>query len=202
MSLKIGITGGIGSGKSTICKIFQVLGVPIFDADQETKKLMQSNARLKSSIQHAFGTETYDENGVLDRAYLASIVFKNEKKLAQLNAIVHPIAIQAAIDWAENQDAAYTLKEAALLFESGSYKYNDFNVLVVAPAEIRIQRVMERDHAAREQVIDRINKQWSDEQKKQLADFVIDNSGQVPVLPQVLSLHKQFLELATTVGKK
>lgn len=194
MGLKVGITGGIGSGKTTICRIFKVLGVPVFDADQETKLLMQSDPALVSAIKNSFGSEAYDEQGVLDRAYLAGLVFNNEERLRELNKLVHPVAIQAAIDWANKQEAPYTLKEAALLFESGSYKHNDVNILVTAPEEERIRRVMLRDQVSRQQVLDRISKQMSEEEKLPLADYVIDNSGQVAVIPQVLALHELFLK--------
>ncbi|HLW50480.1 MAG TPA: dephospho-CoA kinase, partial [Sphingobacteriaceae bacterium] len=141
MGLKVGITGGIGSGKTTICQTFKVLGVPVFDADQETKILMQTNPELIEGIKRLFGEQAYNEQGVLDRSYLANLVFKDESMLQKLNSLVHPVAIQAAVDWAESQDATYTLKEAALLFESGSYKHNDVNILVTAPEEVQIHRV-------------------------------------------------------------
>jgi len=195
MGLKVGITGGIGSGKTTICQAFKVLGVPVFDADHETKILMQTDPVLVEGIKKLFGEQVYNEQGVLDRAYLASLVFKDESLLQKLNNLVHPVAIQAALDWAESHDAAYTLKEAALLFESGSYKHNDINILVTAPEEVRIHRVMQRDKVSREQVMDRISKQMPEEKKLQLADFVIDNSGQVAVIPQVLALHERFMGL-------
>jgi|SRR5690554_3989996 len=195
MGLKVGITGGIGSGKTTICQTFKVLGVPVFDADQETKILMQTNPELIEGIKRLFGEQAYNEQGVLDRSYLANLVFKDESMLQKLNSLVHPVAIQAAVDWAESQDATYTLKEAALLFESGSYKHNDVNILVTAPEEVRIHRVMQRDKVSREQVLDRISKQMPEEKKLELADFVIDNSGQVAVIPQVLALHERFMGL-------
>lgn len=194
MGLKVGITGGIGSGKTTVCRIFKVLGVPVFDADQETKNLMQNDPNLVSAIKKSFGEQAYDENGVLNRAFLAGQVFKDEAKLKILNELVHPVAIQAAVDWAESQEAPYTLKEAALLFESGSYKLNDVNILVTAPEEERIRRVMQRDQVPRQQVLDRISKQMPEDQKKEMADYVIDNSGEVPLIPQVLALHELFLK--------
>lgn len=194
MGLKVGITGGIGSGKTTVCRIFKVLGVPVFDADQETKNLMQNDPNLVSAIKNSFGEQAYDENGVLNRAFLAGQVFKDEAKLKILNELVHPVAIQAAVDWAESQEAPYTLKEAALLFESGSYKLNDVNILVTAPEEERIRRVMQRDQVPRQQVLDRISKQMPEDQKKEMADYVIDNSGEVPLIPQVLALHELFLK--------
>lgn len=195
MSFKVGITGGIGSGKTTVCRIFSVLGIPVFDADRETRTLMQTDRGLVAAIKNSFGEQAYDEHGMLDRAYLADLVFRDEAKLNELNSLVHPVAIQAAIDWAESQTAPYTLKEAALLFESGSYRLNDVNILVTAPEEERIRRVMLRDQVSRQQVLDRISKQMPEAQKMELADYVIDNSGQVAVIPQVLALHELFLKL-------
>lgn len=195
MGLKVGITGGIGSGKTTVCQIFKALGVPVFDADQETKILMQTHPELVEGIKRLFGEQAYNEQGILDRAFLAGLVFKDGSMLQKLNSLVHPMAIQAAMDWAESQDTAYTLKEAALLFESGSYKHNDINILVTASEEVRIHRVMQRDKVSREQVLDRISKQMPEEKKLELADFVIDNSGQVAVIPQVLALHERFMGL-------
>ncbi|PUV25898.1 MULTISPECIES: dephospho-CoA kinase [Sphingobacterium] len=193
MGLKIGITGGIGSGKTFICKLFEALGIPVYNADEEAKRLMNSDARIKEKLIEQFGEATYKE-GRLDRAFLADMVFSDKEKLELLNSIVHPIVIQEAKDWAERQTTRYSLKEAALLFESGSYKDLDYTILVTAPMDIRIQRVIERDGATEQQVRERINKQLSDEEKLQLADFVIVNDGITPLLPQVWTLHQKFLK--------
>lgn len=193
MGLKIGITGGIGSGKTFICKLFEALGIPVYNADEEAKRLMNSDARIKEKLIEQFGEATYKE-GRLDRAFLADMVFSDKEKLELLNSIVHPIVIQEAKDWAERQTTRYSLKEAALLFESGSYKDLDYTILVTAPMDIRIQRVIERDGATEQQVRERINKQLSDEEKLQLADFVIINDGITPLLPQVWTLHQKFLK--------
>lgn len=194
MGLNIGITGGIGSGKSYVAKVFKALGVPFYDADKEAKELMNTNPAIKSALILEFGKEVYDIDGHLDRAYLASKVFRDKEKLNKLNAIVHPIVIQHGEDWALSQTFPYSLKEAALLFESGSYEKLDYTILVTAPTDIRIARVMQRDAITREEVLDRINKQLSDEEKQKLADFTIVNDGLTPLLPQILPLHKQFLE--------
>jgi len=194
MGLTIGITGGIGSGKSYIARIFKALGVPFYDADKEAKKLMNTNPVIKNALILEFGKEVYDIAGHLNRAYLASQVFRDKEKLAKLNAIVHPMVIQHGEDWALSQTFPYSLKEAALLFESGSYEKLDYTILVTAPTDIRIARVMQRDAITREEVLDRINKQLSDEEKQKLADFTIVNDGLTPLLPQILPLHKQFLE--------
>lgn len=193
MGLKIGITGGIGSGKTFICKLFEALGIPVYNADEEAKRLMNTDVRIKEKLIAQFGEATY-KDGLLDRAFLADMVFSDKDKLELLNSIVHPIVIQEAKDWAERQTTRYSLKEAALLFESGSYKELDYTILVTAPMDIRIQRVIERDGATEQQVRERINKQLSDEEKLQLADFVIVNDGITPLLPQVWTLHQKFLK--------
>ncbi|MCS4223955.1 dephospho-CoA kinase [Sphingobacterium sp. BIGb0165] len=193
MGLKIGITGGIGSGKTFICRLFEALGIPVYNADEEAKRLMNTDIRIKEKLIAQFGEATY-KDGLLDRAFLANMVFSDKDKLELLNSIVHPIVIQEAKDWAERQTTRYSLKEAALLFESGSYKELDYTILVTAPMDIRIQRVIERDGATEQQVQERINKQLSDEEKRQLADFVIVNDGITPLLPQVWTLHQKFLK--------
>lgn len=193
MGLKVGITGGIGSGKSYVARIFKALGVPFYDADTEAKKLMNTDGQIRSALIKQFGGAVYLEDGQLNRAYLSSVVFTDEKRLQVLNAIVHPVVIQHGTDWAEAQSYPYSLKEAALLFESGSYKSLDYTILVTAPLETRIKRVVKRDAVSREQVLDRINKQMPDEKKSEIADFVIANDENVPLLPQVLALHQQFL---------
>jgi dephospho-CoA kinase len=192
--LTIGITGGIGSGKSVVSKIFESLGVPVFDADFVTKKIMNEDAALKEQIQNAFGKEAY-ENGVLNRKYLANIVFNNEHQLATLNALVHPASIQAAIDWARKQTTPYVIKEAALLFEAGSSLGLDFIIGVQAPQALRIQRVIHRDGITREEVLARMDKQIDEQIKMKLCDFVIINDEQQLVLPQVIQLHQHFLQL-------
>jgi len=193
MGLKIGITGGIGSGKTFLAKLFEALGVPVYNADEEAKRLMNSDTRIKKQLIELFGEATY-KDGKLDRTFLAAIVFSDKEKLELLNGIVHPIVIQEAKDWAERQTSRYSLKEAALLFESGSYKELDYTILVTAPMDVRIQRVIKRDGVTEQQVRERISKQLSDEEKLQLADFVIVNDGITPLLPQVWTLHQKFLK--------
>ncbi|KGE15729.1 dephospho-CoA kinase [Sphingobacterium deserti] len=199
MGLKVGITGGIGSGKSYVAHIFQALGVPFYNADKEAKELMNTSATIRQELIDAFGDAVYDKNNLLDRPYLSSRVFKDSDQLARLNAIVHPVVIEHGKQWAERQTFAYSLKEAALLFESDSYKSLDFTVLVTAPEHVRIARVMARDNATEEQVKDRINKQMSDKDKMELTDFVIVNDGDQPLLPQVLKLHTFLIEASLTV---
>lgn len=194
MGLKIGITGGIGSGKSFVAKIFKALGVPFYDADKEAKALMNSHLEMKSALLQEFGPDVYDGVGQLNRGYLASKVFRDKSRLAKLNAIVHPIVIQHGEDWAFSQTFPYSLKEAALLFESESYKKLDYTILVIAPLEVRISRVIQRDNTTRQDVLDRIGKQLPDEEKQAMADFTIVNDGITPLLPQLLPLHERFLE--------
>ncbi len=190
--VKIGVTGGIGSGKSVVCRIFTVLGVPVFDADTEAKRLMTGDTVLVDAIRAEFGDGAYHPDGTLNRAYMAAQVFNDEERLKKLNALVHPVVIQAGEEWAMRQKAPYTIKEAALLFESGSFKLNHYTILVSAPVRLRIERVMKRDGITSEQVTARMERQWSEEEKRQLADFIIVNDGVQALIPQVLELDKRF----------
>lgn len=195
--LKIGITGGIGSGKTIISRIFNVLGIPVFNADTAAKKLMKDHPELVKAITGAFGEEAYQQDGTLNRSFLSGRVFNDETELKKLNGLVHPVVIQAAEDWSAAQQAPYTLKEAALLFESGSYKNNDYNILVTAPVELRIRRVMQRDGLTRQQVTARMERQLDDAEKSAMADYIIINDGSSAVIPQVLQLHAFFMETST-----
>ncbi|MCA5005849.1 dephospho-CoA kinase [Sphingobacterium bovistauri] len=192
-SIKVGITGGIGSGKSFVSKIFKTMNIPFYDADKEAKSLMVRSEAIVNGLKNAFGLEVYFEDGSLNRKWLSAQVFNNPTKLELLNSIVHPVVIQDAVDWGNAQTSVYSLKEAALLFESGSYKTLDYTILVVAPEELRIDRVMKRDAATREEVINRINKQMSDEEKRKFANFIIINDGITPLIPQIYTIHKQLI---------
>lgn len=194
MTIKVGITGGIGSGKSFVSSIFKTMGVPFYDADREAKFLMNHDPDLRKGLIDSFGLEVYQADGVLDRKWLAKQVFENSAKLNLLNSIVHPIVIRHGEQWAERQSAVYSLKEAALLIESGSYKSLDCLILVRAPEPLRIERVIQRDKVSRADVIDRINKQMSEEEKQKFADFTILNDGVTPLLPQILHIHQQILD--------
>ena len=191
--LKIGLTGGIGSGKSTVAKIFEMLGVPVYYADDAAKKLMQENEELKQLLQSAFGDETYVE-GKLDTAYLSAQVFNNEARLKELNRIVHPIVIDYGRQWMQRQTTPYAVKEAALFFESGSQAGLDYMVGVYAPQPLRIHRTMQRQRISRQQVLERMDKQLNENIKMKLCDFVITNDEQQLVLPQVLQLHEQLTQ--------
>lgn len=175
MSKIIGLTGGIGSGKTTIANYFDSLGIPVFIADDEAKRLMQSSAILEA-IKTSFGDAIF-ENGQLNRQQLAAIVFSDPEKLSQLNNIIHPAVKKQFTIWlSQYQTAPFVIYEAAILFESGSYQNCDIIITITAPFEDRIARVMQRDSSSREQVVQRINAQWTDEQRISKSDFVIDNT--------------------------
>lgn len=194
--LKVGITGGIGSGKTTVCKIFETLGIPIYYADDRAKWLMVNSPALQTGIINLFGKESYDEVGQLNRAYIGGIAFKHPKKLQKLNALVHPAVFVDGENWQQEQmilQAPYTLKEAALLYESGSHKFLDKMIVVTAPEALRIERVMKRDGLDKTAVQDRIARQMPEEEKVAQADYIINNDGQQLLIPQVLDIHQQLL---------
>lgn len=192
--LKIGITGGIGSGKSTISRIFSLLGIPVYYADEAAKKLMVENQELKQAIIDHFGPGIYNGEN-LNRARLSEIVFRDNKKLEMLNRLVHPETIRDSQNWMNAQTAPYAIKEAALIFESGSQDKLDFIIGVYAPESLRILRVMKRDHSSREKILSRMKEQIDESLKMRLCDTVIKNDEQHLVLPQVLNLHNQFLSM-------
>lgn len=194
MSLKIGITGGIGSGKTTVCKVFELLGIPVFYADDEAKSLMANNEKLVSEIKLAFGEEVYLDAKTLNRKHLANLVFNNPTKLEQLNGIVHPAVFKAFDSWSQIQTSNYVLKEAALLFESGSFKQNHKNILVSCPLDLRIKRIIRRDQTTREKVLERIEVQFPEDVKEKLADFLIINNEQEFIIPQVLKIHHFLMQ--------
>lgn len=193
--LKIGITGGIGSGKTTICKVFETLGVPVFYADTVAKQIMVSDGILVKGVKDAFGRESYTAEGILNNKHIAGIVFNNAEQLARLNELVHPAVFRAFDNWVKQipPTVPYMLKEAALLFESGSYKMCDQNILVIAAEQTRLQRVMERDGVTAEQVKARMDKQLPDAEKTKLADHIIYNNETDSLIIQVTRLHQLFL---------
>lgn len=194
--LRIGITGGMGSGKTTVCHIFETLGVPVYYADGRGKFLLQNDDAVKQKVRSVFGNNIYGEKGEFDRAAMAAMVFKDTEKLHALEAIVHPAVQLDFEEWARAQKGKYIIKEAALLFESGSYKALDKIIMVFAPLEIRVKRITERDRSTRESVMERIEKQWPDDKKKELADYTIINDEVTPILPQALHLHQLLSGLA------
>ncbi len=192
--MRIGITGGIGSGKSTVAKIFETLGIPVYYADDAAKRIMNENLELREAIQQQFGEEAYT-NGILNRPYLAKVVFGNEEKLALLNQLVHPLTIKDSEDWMAAQTAPYAIKEAALIFESDVWKGLDKVIGVSSPYELRLQRAMKRDNISEEAVQARMSKQMDEDEKMKRCDFVLYNDETQLLIPQVLALHDQLLSL-------
>lgn len=195
MSIKVGITGGIGTGKSFVSSIFRTIGVPFYDADKAAKQLMVTNSQIKEGLCKAFGSQVYFADGNLDRKWLAAQVFLDKEKLALLNSIVHPVVIQEGENWANSQTAHYCLKEAALLIESNSYKALDYLILVQAPETMRIERVMQRDSISRAEVEARMNKQMPEEEKIKYADFIIVNDERSSLVDQIAAIHKQLMKI-------
>jgi len=191
--MRIGLTGGIGSGKSTVAKIFAVLGIPVFNADAIAKQLMNNDEQLRKQLTALFGEKTY-ENNQLNTRHIAEKVFTNSFALEQLNAVVHPATIAAAGHWFSKQTAPYVIKEAALLFEAGTAAGLDMIIGVYAPQHLRIHRAMKRDGATREQVLHRINRQVDENIKMRLCDVVFINDEQQLLIPQVIHFHNQLLE--------
>lgn len=195
--LKIGLTGGMGSGKSTVAQIFEVLGIPVYYADQAAKKLMAEDEELKQAIIESFGVQSYN-SGTLNREFIANQVFNNNEKLNLLNSLVHPAILKNSSEWFQLQKAPYVIKEAALIFESGSNKMLDYVIGVKSPLNLRRQRAMERDQLSSEEVDARMNKQMDEESKLQLCDYVIVNDEREMLIPQVLILHESFLKLSVS----
>ena len=194
--IKVGITGGIGSGKTTVCKVFQILGVPIYFADIRAKVILDTNEEVKLKIINCFGNELLSDSGFVDRIKLAAFVFNSKEKLEKLNAILHPLVQIDFENWLK-QHATYNyiLKEAAILFESGSFKNLDSIITVIAPLDLRISRVMFRDDISKSQIESRIDKQISDEEKIKRSQFVIYNNEEEFLIPQILKIHKQLLNI-------
>jgi dephospho-CoA kinase len=195
--LKIGLTGGLGSGKTTVASIFEVLNVPVYYADDASKRLLNDNPVIKKAVINAFGPESYI-NGMPDRKYLARIVFNNQEKLSILNSILHPATLEDAAEWIKKQNSPYIIKEAALLFESGSNKSLDYVIGIKAPLVLRLQRAIKRDSISEKEVMSRINSQMDEEEKLKLCDFIIVNDEEQLLIPQVLKLHQQLVELSAT----
>lgn len=190
--IKVGITGGIGSGKSTACKVFKVLGIPVFEADAAAKKLMNSDQEIQHQLVELFGTEVFLPDQTIDRKYLAGIVFNNPNLLEKLSQLVHPAVHQAFDEWCEVQNAPYVLYEAAILFESGFYRKLDRTITVATDENERIARVAARDKISAELVIQRMKNQWRDEEKIKLANFVIGNNENELIIPQIIEIDKRL----------
>jgi len=189
MAKVIGLTGGIGSGKTTVANYFQEMGVPVYIADDGAKRVMQSKNILEK-VKSAFGGNIFDDE-VLNRAKLAQVVFNDKEQLAKLNAIVHPAVKLDFEDWVkEHSDYDYVMYEAAILFESGRYKDCDVIITVIAPEEVRIERVIKRDKTTREQVLSRLKMQWNDEKRISKSNFVINNNNLKNAKEEVVKILK------------
>ncbi|MEA3444120.1 MAG: dephospho-CoA kinase [Bacteroidota bacterium] len=190
---KIGITGGIGTGKSTVCEIFKVLGVPVFNSDLESKNILNTDSELKNNLIEQFGNQIYMHNGLLNKALFGFKIFNDKNKLKLANSIIHPAVKKQFQQWCKNYyQNKYILKEAAILFESGAHKQLDAVIAVSTPENIRIKRIMQRDNTTEEEIRARISKQWSQEKVNKMADYVIQNDGINLLLPQVFKLHELF----------
>ena len=193
--IKVGITGGIGSGKTTVCRIFEVLEVPIYYADSRAKYLMSHDKKLKASIKDLLGAEAYHINGRLNRKFVASQIFSNKELLQGINSLVHPAVAHDYDRWVNQyNDHPYTIKEAALLIEAGSYKDLDILIVVTAAEEVRVARVVQRDKTTVKAVVQRMNNQMNESEKIDLANYVVDNSGKVSLIAQVIDIHHALLQ--------
>lgn len=193
--LKIGLTGGIGSGKSTVASIFEVLGIPVYYADEAAKKMMNENPSIIQAIKNLLGEESY-QNGLLNRSYIATIIFQYPEKRIELNQIVHPATIADADIWMSKQTSPYCLKEAALIFESHAEKKLNFVIGVESPLELRIKRIIKRDKISDKDVLQRIEGQMNEEEKMSRCQFVINNNESTLLIPQVLEIHHQILKMS------
>jgi dephospho-CoA kinase len=193
MALIIGITGGIGSGKSTVGTVFKFLKVPVFEADKVAKQLLDTHPKIKKGLIHQFGANIYTENGTVDRKKLAEIIFNDEVQLRKMNSLVHPVVREEFEKWVKkNIEEPYVIHEAAILFESGFYKMMDYTILVSAPKEKRIKWVMERDGVSKMQVEERMKNQLPEEEKQKLADIVLLNDNQNLLIPKIVEIDKNI----------
>jgi dephospho-CoA kinase len=192
MALTIGITGGIGSGKSTVCQIFKILGIPVFEADLVAKTLINSNIEIKKGLVALFGREIYGSDNRINRKMLADLIFNDDNLLEQVNRLVHPVVRNEFINWLKTQNSEYIIHEAAILFESGFYKMMNYTILVSAPEEMRIDRVTKRENITPEMVRGRMAKQWSDEEKRKLTTLELVNDNKKLIIPQILEIDKNL----------
>ena len=193
--LKVGLTGGIGSGKTTVCKVFETLGIPVYDADTQAKWLMNTDPELKTALQGCFGNGIYHDDGTLDRRKLAEIIFNDPTSLEMVNSRVHPAVARDFEYWCTMQSSPYVLEEAAIIFESNIAHRFAKLILVTAPDDIRIERVCTRDRIAPETARKRMANQWPEEKKIALADYVIYNDHIRLITPQIMEIHRQLLKI-------
>lgn len=193
--LKIGLTGGIGAGKTTVARLFEILHIHVYYADQKAKYLMEKDPALRNSLISLFGPKVFQGN-ILNRKYISDLVFNNKDSLRKLNSLVHPVVRNDFVEWCRiRENEIYVVQEAALLFESGFYKDFDKNILVSSPVNLRIQRLIRRDHSTEDEIRLRIENQMTDEQKRTLADLEIRNTENELLIPQVLEIHNKFVSL-------
>ena len=195
--IKLGITGGIGSGKTSVCRVFHVLGIPFFSADQEAKDIMDNDKSIIGRINSIAGRDLY-KNGSLDRMELAAIIFKDNSLLKKVNSLVHPVVLDHFRRWELEQDAPYVIMESAILFESGASKLVDRIATVVAPVEERVERVINRNNLTREQVLERIRNQMDDDASIKLSEYVIHNAENDMIIPAILKIHEDILTFIKT----
>lgn len=189
----IGLTGGIGSGKTTVANFFKELGIPIYIADEAGKRLMETSPKIREQIISLFGESSYSGN-IPERKYIASKVFSDKTLLEKLNNIIHPAVAADFKEWLQHQKSEYVIYEAAILFETGGYKKCDRSILVTAPIELRIDRLQKRDNSSRNEIQQRMDNQWSDDKKSQLADFIINNEDLADTKLQVEHIHAEILK--------
>ena len=192
MTLAIGITGGIGSGKSTVCEVFKLLGVPVFEADTIAGKLINSESEIRNNLIQLYGNEIYNSDKKINREKLANIIFNSNVELEKVNKVVHPAVRKELMNWLKLQKTNYIIHEAAILIESGFYKMMDFTILVTAPEEMRIERVMRRNNLTRENVISRMSKQWPDSEKRKFASLELVNDNKNLLIPQIIEIDKKL----------
>jgi dephospho-CoA kinase len=198
-NFKLGVTGGIGSGKSSVCKVFRLLGIPVFAADEEARLIMENDKGLAMRLNSLTGRDLY-LSGSLDRVLLASIIFNNRSLLEKVNSLVHPVVFERFNYWVEKQSSPYVIMEAAILLESGASSLVDRIAVVVAPVEERIERVIQRNDLTREQVLERVRNQMDDETRIKSSHYIIKNSENDMLIPAVLRLHEEILEFINTLN--
>ncbi len=192
--LKLGVTGGIGAGKTTVCKVFAVLGIPVFSADVEAKRIQDNDRNLQNKINSIAGKDLF-ASGKLDRSEMAKLIFSNKDLLEKVNSLVHPVVFKYFREWAASQDSPYSVMEAAILFESGAGRMMDRTLTVVTPMEERIERLVRGNKFTREQITERIKNQIDDESRIKQSDYVIFNSENDMIIPAVLGIHREMLKL-------
>jgi dephospho-CoA kinase len=192
---QIGLTGGLGAGKSLVARVFKAIGIPVYDSDLAARRLMEEDSHLKRELTALFGADVFDAGGRLERKKIAAKVFENEELLASLNAIVHPAVKEDYSAWVNKQDdsCVYVIREAAIMLETGLYRDLDSIILVDAPEELRIERVMKRDGRSREEIQAILSRQWVAEKKREFASFVINNDGKDLILPVIINIHQQLI---------